>query len=125
MIDALIAAWLILFLCSPLWVMFLYPFFAKNPRRLIFLVPFFGLGAGFLIGLFGDVLASKSGGPVGQFVELGTIFGALAGLAMMASGLLGMMVRHLILERQFTIKTGMVAVAAVGVLCGLIRLFIT
>ena len=33
--------------------------------------------------------------------------------------------RQLIIERQFTIKSGMVAVAAVGALCGLYRLFIT
>jgi hypothetical protein len=123
MIDTLIAAWLLLFLCSPLWIMFLVPFFARNPRRPIFLMPFLGLGAGFWLGLFGAVLASKKGGPVGSFVGFGTLFGILAGLAMMAAGLLGMVVRHLIIERQFTIKTGMVAVAAVGALCGLIRLF--
>jgi hypothetical protein len=123
MIDTVIAAWLLLFLCSPLWIMFLVPFFSRNPRRPILLMPFVGVGVGFWLGLFGAVLASKSGGPVGSFIGYGTLFGTLAGLAMMSAGLLGMGVRHLIMERQFTIKTGMVAVAAVGVLCGLIRLF--
>jgi hypothetical protein len=123
MVDTLIAAWLLLFLCSPLWIMFLVPFFARNPLRPILLMPFCGLGVGFLLGIFGAILASKSGGPVGSFVGLGTLFGTLAGLAMMAAGLLGMGVRHLIIERQFTIKTGMIAVAAVGFLCGLVRLF--
>ena len=60
MIDTLIAAWLLLFLCSPLWIMFLVPFFARNPLRPILLMPFFGVGVGFLLGIFGAILASKS-----------------------------------------------------------------
>jgi hypothetical protein len=131
MVDSLIAAWLLLFLCSPLWIMFLVPFFARNPRPALIVTPWLCLGAGFLLGLFAAILMSKSAqtpesaAAVAYCLGLGTLIGGLAGLAMLTAGLLGMMVRHLINERQFTIKTGMVAVAAVGVLCGLIRLITT
>jgi hypothetical protein len=124
MFDLLIEAWLLLFLGSPLWVMFLRPFFVKEPRRATLLMPLYGLAIGFFLGLFGEILAAKSRGPVGLMLGPFTLAGLAIGLAMMVAGVLGITLRELLVKRQFTIKTGMIAVAVVGSLCGLARLFI-
>lgn len=125
MIDALLGALFLSCGLSLLWFAVLGPFFLKGPMQRISLLPMVGVFGGFFLGLLGAIIAGGSDGPSREILDRGTLLGSLAGLGMMVASLLGMAIRALIIQKQFTIRTGMITIAVVGVLCGLIRLFIT